>query len=412
MKTRLSIPLAVAWLVLWTSAAFAQPIAPVLRDDSCSATVAPAGVSAASAQRNCTDGTVYVSTGSTWVKHAGGGSFSGTDIGADGVTLTNGGTVKGSTTTAQTWLLQAYDNNTGPGYVTFCTFTNGNTPSMACSPPAGGATMTFTSPTLVTPALGTPASGTLTNATGLPISSGVSGLGANVATALAVAVGSAGAPVVNGGALGTPSSGTLTSATGLPISTGVSGLGTGVATALGVNVGSAGAPVLFNGAGGTPTSLTLTNATGLPATGGVWGSGALVTKAADETTANYTAGAVVPWTAEDHDDTSFHDNSTANSRITIPAGVTRVDLTASIYITSLTANYISVQFLKNGATEFAGAAAADSIVAGVSTRQTNISATQVPCTAGDYFEVFLFISTDNSVTIEANYSNFAVTVIK
>jgi len=44
----------------------------------------------------------------------------------------------------------------------------------------------------------------------------------------------------------------------------ITGLGTGVATALAVNVGSAGAPVLFNGAGGTPSSLTLTNATGLP----------------------------------------------------------------------------------------------------------------------------------------------------
>jgi hypothetical protein len=43
----------------------------------------------------------------------------------------------------------------------------------------------FTSPTLVTPALGTPASGTLTNCAGLPIASGVSGLGAGVATFLA-----------------------------------------------------------------------------------------------------------------------------------------------------------------------------------------------------------------------------------
>jgi len=62
-------------------------------------------------------------------------------------------------------------------------------------------------------ALGTPSSGTLTNCSGLPISTGVSGLGTGVATALAVAVGSSGAPVVNGGVLGTPSSGTLSNCT-------------------------------------------------------------------------------------------------------------------------------------------------------------------------------------------------------
>lgn len=44
---------------------------------------------------------------------------------------------------------------------------------------------TLTSPTLTTPALGTPASGTLTNCTGLPVSTGVAGLGTNVATFLA-----------------------------------------------------------------------------------------------------------------------------------------------------------------------------------------------------------------------------------
>lgn len=48
--------------------------------------------------------------------------------------------------------------------------------------------LTLTSPTLTTPALGTPASGTLTNCTGLPISTGVSGLGTGVATALAAGV--------------------------------------------------------------------------------------------------------------------------------------------------------------------------------------------------------------------------------
>lgn len=126
-------------------------------------------------------------------------------------------------------------------------------------------------PTLVTPILGTPTSGTLTNCTNLPISTGVGGLGIGVATALTVSVGSAGAPVVNGGALGTPSSGILTNATGLPIVAGTTGTlsvargGTGATAATGTgDVVLATSPTLVtpNIGAATATSLVTGQVTG------------------------------------------------------------------------------------------------------------------------------------------------------
>jgi hypothetical protein len=112
-----------------------------------------------------------------------------------------------------------------------------------------GSVVLNTSPSLITPALGTPSSATLTNASGLPIASGVSGLGTGIASFLATPTSSnlasaisdetgSGAlvfgtsPTLTTPALGTPSSATLTNASGLPIASGVSGLGTGVASFL------------------------------------------------------------------------------------------------------------------------------------------------------------------------------------
>ncbi len=95
--------------------------------------------------------------------------------------------------------------------------------ALAAAVTGSGGIVLATSPTLVTPALGTPASGVLTNATGLPISTGLSGAGTGVLAALANATNAASGLVTFSGALGTPTSLTLTNATGLPLSTGVTG---------------------------------------------------------------------------------------------------------------------------------------------------------------------------------------------
>lgn len=150
-----------------------------------------------------------------------------------------------------------------------------------------GSGVRATSPTLVTPILGTPTSGTLTNCTGLPVSSGISGLGSGVATFLATPssanlktavtdeTGSgllvfATDPVLTTPNIGTPSAGTLTNCTGLPIA-GIASLGAGVGswlavassanlfTAMTTKTGSGGSLVFATGP--TLTSPTLGAAT-------------------------------------------------------------------------------------------------------------------------------------------------------
>jgi hypothetical protein len=95
-----------------------------------------------------------------------------------------------------------------------------------------GALVFGTSPTLTTPDLGTPSAATLTNATGLPISTGVSGLGTGIATAL-----------------GTPSSANFRSA--LTDETGTGAMMFGLTTTMADDLGCTGSQVVRRNSGDT-----------------------------------------------------------------------------------------------------------------------------------------------------------------
>ena len=119
--------------------------------------------------------TVGIIGSGTWQGTAIAGQYGGTGVANTGKTITLGGNLTTSGAHVTTITTTGTTNVTLPLSGTLATLDGAETLTQKI----------LTSPTLTGPALGTPVSGVLTSCTGLPVSTGISGLGTDIATFLA-----------------------------------------------------------------------------------------------------------------------------------------------------------------------------------------------------------------------------------
>lgn len=140
--------------------------------------------------------------------------------------------------------------------------------------------------------------------------------------------------------------------------------------------------------------------------------GALVKPAADITTADYTTATDIPFDEEDYDTDAIHDNSTNNTRLTVPSGVSKVRLTGGVIITAMSVDeWTLLQVHKNGSNQWTGIASQQLDTTNTA-RYSSVSTPVVSVVPGDYFELNFRVETDTSITLEEWGTYFSMEIIE
>lgn len=140
--------------------------------------------------------------------------------------------------------------------------------------------------------------------------------------------------------------------------------------------------------------------------------GALVKKSADQTSANYTAGVMLAFNAETYDTDGIHDNVTNNTRLTVPANVTKVRLKAQAGMANVTNSVVIVlEIYKGGSAAYDGFAASRMNIANPAPHIQAIGPV-ISVSSGDYFEAKLTVTTDTSIDITAQNTWFEMEIIE
>jgi hypothetical protein len=127
---------------------------------------------------------------------------------------------------------------------------------------------------------------------------------------------------------------------------------------------------------------------------------------------NYTASVdtAIPYAAEDFDTNGFHDNSTNNSRITIPSGYSgKYLITGQLELGIVSTTYLQLRLYKNGSLLNAQLGRLFNLAHNSSTQPMIAGSTVLSLVAGDYIQLMATSSDTNAST--STYSSFTATFL-
>lgn len=136
-------------------------------------------------------------------------------------------------------------------------------------------------------------------------------------------------------------------------------------------------------------------------------SGVKVYRGSTISSVDATTEYVIPFDSEDFDTDGYHEGVTNPTRLTVPSGVSYVELVGNIYVSDYSTNRDAfLYFKKNGSTDRIGYTKVNSqshtyVVA-------NVSSGPLAVTPGDYFELAIHLEVDTSVTIGVEYTFFTM----
>lgn len=134
--------------------------------------------------------------------------------------------------------------------------------------------------------------------------------------------------------------------------------------------------------------------------------GARVTMSVDAAVSHDTV-ATISWDTESFDTDSIHSTVTASNRLTVPTGVSYVDLTAMItWASSSSGAQRFSEIKKNGTTRVAA-----SRTPPVDASESTMLSGPLAVTGGDYFDVSVYQDSGSSLNLEADGCFFSMTIL-